>query len=498
MAARDVSTQRPRAIRFRVVNTRKQVNPEPGVVLLERDLWDDFGYRCSFRIFVGERRRHRLIGTWKILERAARGPRTTALPRMFEVLDSNFISLGQDLAAYEQVAALPRRLALTILRSLNDIVFLQTRELEAIDGFERAMVRFAEAGEAWRRGLHVLEEAGLAEVAGAEYRTPVELNLQVSAQLKGYSQRHELTLSFRRSTGEHGLRRVTVIVGPNGSGKTQLLAALARGLSGLTSRQIELSPPKPFSRVVAVAYGAFDHFTHPKIRGKGISYVYCGLRVPQRDDHCIILDLEGAMERAAEDVARVARGDRREIWQQALEMVQLGDLVKICRRGAAVILRFMRAWLSAGQKLVALTLTNLVIHLRPGSLVLHDEPETHLHPSLLAALLRAIHFLLEKLDCYAVMATHSLIPLQEVPSTNVVILDRYEDGTVHPHKPVEQSFASTLDEISRNAFRTSPGDENFRTLLTKLRSTFDPEEIRALLGGDLGLGARLQLASLDR
>jgi ABC-type cobalamin/Fe3+-siderophores transport system ATPase subunit len=498
MAARDVSTQRLRAIRFRVVNTRKQVNPEPGVVLLERDLWDDFGYRCSFRIFVAERRRHRPIGTWKILDRAASGPRTTVLPRTFEALDSSFISLGQNLAAYEQMAALPRRLALAILRSLNDIVFHQTQELETIDGFERAMMRFAEAGEACRRGLHVLEKAGLAEVTGPETRIPTELSLRVSAQLEGYPQRHELTLSFRRSSREYGLRRVAIIVGPNGSGKTQLLAALARGLSGLTSRQIELSPPKPFSRVVAVAYGAFDHFTHPKIRGGEISYVYCGLRVPRRDDHYIILDLEGAMERAAEDVVRVARSDRREIWQQALEMVQLGDLVKICRRGSDVILRFMRAWLSAGQKLVALTLTNLAIHLHPGSIVLHDEPETHLHPSLLAALLRAIHFLLEKLDCYAVMATHSLIPLQEVPSTNVVILDRYEDGTVHPHQPVEQSFASTLDEISRIAFRTGPSDENFRALLLKLRSTFEPEEIRALLGGDLGLGARLQLASLDR
>jgi ABC-type cobalamin/Fe3+-siderophores transport system ATPase subunit len=498
MATRKAKPKRPRAVSFRVVSTRKQVKPEPGVVLVERNLWDDFGYRCTFRIFVVERRRYRFVGTWKILDRAGHGTRTTDLPRVFDVLDSNLISLGQDLAAYEDVAALPPRLALAILTSLNDVVFKHTQDLSAVDGFERAMVRFAEAGEALQRGRHILEKAGLVKTSGPTHPTPPELSLRVSAQLEGFAQRHELTLSFRRSTRELGLRRVVVIVGPNGSGKTQLLAALARGLSGLTSRRIDLIPPKPFSRVVAVAYGAFDHFTHPKIHGGEISYVYCGLRVAQGDAKQIVLDLEAAMERSANDVASVAKSGRREVWQEALEIVQLQGLVEASRRGAVATLGFMRSRLSAGQKLVALTLTNLAIHLRPGSLVLHDEPETHLHPNLLAALLRAIHVLLERLDSYSVVATHSLIPLQETPSTNVVILDRYEEGTVYAHKPVEQSFASTLDEISRIAFRTGPSDENFRTLLAKLRATFDVEQIRALLGGELGLGTKLQLASLDR
>jgi predicted ATP-dependent endonuclease of OLD family len=38
--------------------------------------------------------------------------------------------------------------------------------------------------------------------------------------------------------------------------------------------------------------------------------------------------------------------------------------------------------------------TQLAAHLRTRSLVLIDEPETHLHPPLVAALLRAIQALL--------------------------------------------------------------------------------------------------------
>jgi predicted ATP-dependent endonuclease of OLD family len=157
----------------------------------------------------------------------------------------------------------------------------------------------------------------------------------------------------------------------------------------------------------------------------------------------------------------------------------------------------MREQLSAGQKLVALTISNLAVHLLPGSIVLHDEPETHLHPNLLSALLRAMHVLLQHFESYAIVATHSIIPAQETPSANIVILDRYDDGSVRAFPPPEQCFAATLDEITRIVFRAGPKDQNFRGLLEALRGTYTLAQIRELLGGEISLGTRLFLAEDD-
>src|SRR4051812_24017152 len=115
MASRSRARVRTRRVSFRVVNTHKHVTkPDPGEVLLERDLWDDFGYRCSFNVFIADGSGHRLLGTWKILDRTLQGERTTELPRAFTQLPPEFVSLGQQLVAYEALAGLPRKLALAI------------------------------------------------------------------------------------------------------------------------------------------------------------------------------------------------------------------------------------------------------------------------------------------------------------------------------------------------------------------------------------------------
>jgi ABC-type glutathione transport system ATPase component len=187
----------------------------------------------------------------------------------------------------------------------------------------------------------------------------------------------------------------------------------------------------------------------------------------------------------------------RKIWIAMLREVQLDDLVTALADGASAVRSHMER-LSAGQQLVVLTITNLAARLRPGALVLYDEPEVHLHPRLLAGLLRAIHRLLDHFDAYAIVATHSLIPLQETPSSNIVILDRPEpSGPVRARAPVAQCFAATLDEISRVVFGISAVEQGATERLIELRKRMSVAQIRDLLGGELSLGTRLVLASLE-
>ena len=64
-------------------------------------------------------------------------------------------------------------------------------------------------------------------------------------------------------------------------------------------------------------------------------------------------------------------------------------------------------------------MTHLADRVAERTLVLIDEPETHLHPPLLSAFVRAMSDLLIDRNGVAIIATHSPVVLQETPRTCV-------------------------------------------------------------------------------
>lgn len=75
--------------------------------------------------------------------------------------------------------------------------------------------------------------------------------------------------------------------------------------------------------------------------------------------------------------------------------------------------------LSSGHMIIILSLTALCASIYEKTIVFIDEPETHLHPPLLATYIRTLSFLLRKRNAIAIIATHSPIVLQEVPKSCV-------------------------------------------------------------------------------
>ncbi|PJN92440.1 hypothetical protein CNY89_29680, partial [Amaricoccus sp. HAR-UPW-R2A-40] len=71
--------------------------------------------------------------------------------------------------------------------------------------------------------------------------------------------------------------------------------------------------------------------------------------------------------------------------------------------------------MSSGHAIIILTLTQLVAQVQEKSLVLMDEPESHLHPPLLSAFIRSLSRLLHRQNGVAIIATHSPVVLQEIP-----------------------------------------------------------------------------------
>lgn len=92
---------------------------------------------------------------------------------------------------------------------------------------------------------------------------------------------------------------------------------------------------------------------------------------------------------------------------------------KTCPRRSFGRGRSLFGKLSSGHKIVLLTITRLVETVEERTLVLLDEPEAHLHPPLLSALVRALSDLLINRNGVGIIATHSPVVLQEVPRSCV-------------------------------------------------------------------------------
>ena len=85
------------------------------------------------------------------------------------------------------------------------------------------------------------------------------------------------------------------------------------------------------------------------------------------------------------------------------------------------------------------------------TLVLLDEPETHLHPPLLSAFLKSVRLCLERFDGYAVVATHSPVVLQENPSRYVTILRRTANHSKITRPSIE-TFGESVGVITQDVF----------------------------------------------
>lgn len=129
--------------------------------------------------------------------------------------------------------------------------------------------------------------------------------------------------------------------------------------------------------------------------------------------------------------------------------------------------------LSSGHMIIILSLTLLCESVFEKTIVLIDEPETHLHPPLLSTYIRTLSFLLRKKNAVAIIATHSPIVVQEVPSSCVTKIDRIKHD-MYFSKPHIESFAANTDSLTREIFGYEVIKTGFYRLLEdEIEDTFE-------------------------
>ena len=190
-----------------------------------------------------------------------------------------------------------------------------------------------------------------------------------------------------------------------------------------------------FASLVYVSFSVFDDFTLPPPRAAKLRAAQVSLR---GEKSAKVADPTGKPTKAGRDLFINSldicrRGLRRGRWLEAINALESDPLFEEANFGSLLDEadhtwletaggRFER--LSSGHAVVLLTITRLVELVDERTLVLMDEPEGHLHPPLLSALIRSLSDLLIKRNGVAIIATHSPVILQEVPASCVWKLER--------------------------------------------------------------------------
>lgn len=152
---------------------------------------------------------------------------------------------------------------------------------------------------------------------------------------------------------------------------------------------------------------------------------------------------------------------------------------------------------STGHKIVMHIIANVVGYSLPRSLLLIDEPETHLHPPLLATLMHAIRFILEEIQAFAIVATHSPVVVQETLSKHVQVVNRV-GSTTDVKSTMIETFGENIGAITDEVFRLNSEVTDYHQILQKIVKRCKTLENIEILFGEHGLSmqARAYVMSL--
>jgi len=467
-----------------------KVNPAASVkgsfFALLNDNWDDYQYKTSFNLhFYDYQGNKKYIGVIKILHEDEKET-LNVIPSEFNELSNQFCSLGQDMSFYENLKSEFPENFLKILEKLNDIAFFEGIKdaFENHAGFKSSLRRHMAAEIAFNEAEKTLLNISFEQ----------DFRFRYNCLLDNANDKHSIFFNFEEY--DELPFRIITLVGKNGTGKTQLLANLALDLSGLSRKKLKddifIPSRPPFSKVIAISYSIFDKFTRP-VPSKSFSYKYCGLK----DENGRLLSGNKIVENYKNAIESIVVKRRQKSWDTTVSNIlgqELTDIfyVELFENSNFEIVNYIKNnILSSGQSFLMYVITEVIANIKPKSLLLFDEPEMHLHPNAISNLIRMLDTLLNKYDSYAIVATHSPIILQEIPSKYVKVLDRQGNSPMIYDLPLE-SFGENIEVLTQEVFKTKDVENNYKVVLEQLSRDYQYENILEFFN-NLSLNAKAYL-----
>lgn len=503
------------SITFEIIpRSSSKKNAGHAIAYLVTDSWNDYSFHTSFTLIVFDDKGKKYdIGYVKIgfFKQTKKISTHTHLPDSFEKFDGIF-SLGQDVEYYKKIFKLPDSLRKQVLKGLSDVAS-DERLLDKVkneDVFKASLTRSIAISTIRQQFSRVLK----GEAALTEYKFSYEAS------------EPEISLEFNVQPESMPPTNIHVLIGRNGAGKTTLLNEMIYSLFykveegyqyghffDIDSCEHEEITEDYFSSIVLVSFSAFDSFERLAIDKKKnqLKFSYIGLK----NDNDEETETVGKLKNRAilcddfiEHLKACLNFDTiKERWLLAISLLQSDEnfsdmgLIELAESSADIKSKLDQAKeifenMSSGHAVVLLTITQLVTSVAEKTLVLIDEPEGHLHPPLLSAFIYALSKLLINRNGVAIIATHSPVVLQEVPTSNIWNIVR-SGSLIMPQRLEIETYGENVGILTREVFGLEVRESGFHKVLKeRVKTGKGYDEILMEYNGQLGFEGRSILRAL--
>jgi energy-coupling factor transporter ATP-binding protein EcfA2 len=124
--------------------------------------------------------------------------------------------------------------------------------------------------------------------------------------------------------------------------------------------------------------------------------------------------------------------------------------------------------LSSGQLTFIRFAAQVCLYIENGTMVLIDEPETHLHPNLISDFVSLLDTLLMDTGSFAILATHSAYFVREVIRSQVIVLREGKDKQIEAVTPRLKTLGADIGAISFFVFSDELYGRLLRDISTRL------------------------------
>lgn len=472
---------------FRIVQSQLASLKRKNAVILIQDNWDDWGrFNTQYlMVFADSKGDKHTIGYVKIgCPNEKLSGKRPSLPDSCPKLPEGYFSLGQSDRYYENLKALTPSVMHSILNIMNDIVWNESLfyRNQYQDIMTESLQRYVATPTITGQFRNIL--SGRSKLSSYKF--------SCFANDRDF----KLNIDFDVLPTSILPTNIHAIIGDNGVGKSHLLNSIIENLQwGSGNIKTQMRNDDRFANLIAISFSAFGGFESANEHHDAqsmINYSHIGINKIRPENENISFYRNHYPHDKYElgfdfmsSIQACKYSPKKEFLLDALNKLALPEIMldvinDIINSPSQTEFDFIRNnehisffnKLSSGHKIVILTLTSLVEKIQEKSLVLFDEPEVHLHPPMLANLVRALSDLLISTNGVAVLATHSPVVLQEISRDCVTILNR-PGITTRSCRPEYETFGENVSLLTHRIFMLDNDKSGYVSLIKRAVSPQD-------------------------